>query len=185
MPRPPLSETSFLAHVFKPKTNPLPTGLRKSALKATKGRKVARVNAFNRMTALKQQIVKRSGMLEEYLNGTATFTDTKQRLRVEAVNRNVARPLRNRRTGTVRPSTKTDILARIADNIWRQTHGKRFTRRDAIDHNVRSYLHDPTSDMETWEYDTITIAATGGEVNGKRYMVFDPAGTAHNPFWYH
>ncbi len=187
MLRPALTEASFLAHVFSPKKNAQPTGLRKTALKTSKGRKAARVKAFNRMTSVKQEVLKRSGQRDAYLRGDITFTQAKQRLRAEAVIKNIVKPLRSRNkpNRVYRPTTTEELLNRIADNIWRHTNTKRHTRRSAIDHNVKSYLDSPTEDMTSWSYDKISSAAKGTQVDGKTYLVFTDNGTKANPFWYH
>ncbi len=184
MPRPQLTDASFLLHVFSPRKNEQPTGLRKTTLKGAKTHRKARVNAFNKMTSVKQEILKRSGQRDAYLRGEITFTDAKRHLRVEAVRKNLVRPVRNRRSNTVRPTRAIDLLERIADNIWRKTNMRPYTRRNAIDFNVKTYLDDPTEDMTVWSYDNIVQAAQGQEVDGRSYSVIVD-GQTRNPFFYH
>lgn len=185
MGRPAFTEISFLAHVFKPSKNPRPTNLRKTTLKPMKGRKTARVNAYNKMDSVKQYILKLSGKKDQYLAGDISFIDAKRQLRTKAVDHNIVRPLRTERRNPASRSRQTDLLERIADNVWRQVHGRPYTRRGAIDHNIETYLTDPTEDMTGWTYDDIAGAATTVGPDGKSYKVFDAFGQAHNPFWYH
>lgn len=181
---------SFLAHVFSPKKNPQPTGLRRSTLKVTKGRKVARVNAFNKMTTVKQQILTYSGRREQYLRGEITFTDSKRSLRNDAVQRGVVKPLR-RKYG----SGRDELKRRIADLIWQKTRtlqptdfqrrlGTTRSNKQHIEDNVMNYLDDPEPEMLQWDLGDIQTAAKGYEVNGRRYVVFEGT-TERNPFWYH
>jgi len=197
MARPRLSLDTFLAHVFSPKKNPRPIGLRRSTLKATAGRKKARVNAFNRMTTVKQNILTYTGDREKYLRGEITFTDAKRRLRTDAVQRKIVKPLR-RKYGPSGPNTyqsQTELKRRIADFVWskvrtleptdfQQRLGLPRASRDSIDQNIDLYLTDPDPEILTWDLGDIQEAAKGYEVNGKRYLVFEGA-SERNPFWYH
>jgi len=193
MARPRLSLTSFLAHVFSPKKNPQPTGLRKTALKWSKGRRKARVSAFNRMDSVKQNVLTYAGKREAYLRGEITYTDAKRSLRNDAVQRGVAKPLR-RRYG--QGESRSDALKRrIADLLWKTTRpqvptayqrmkGLTPASKEEIEENVDRYLDEPETEMLTWGLGEFQTAARGHEVNGKRYLVFEGP-KEHNPFWYH
>jgi hypothetical protein len=193
MTRPRLSFESFLAHVFSPKKNAQPTGLRRTSLKWVKGRRKARVSAFNRMNSVKQNILTYAGQREAYLRGDVTFTDAKRSLRNDAVQRGVVKPLR-RRYG--QGENREDALKRrIADLLWRSTRqqvptpyqrmkGLSPTSKQRIEDNVMRYLDQPEDEMLTWDFGTFQEAAKGYEVNGKRYLVFEGS-AEHNPFWYH
>lgn len=93
--RPALTPESFLAAIFHPSKNPLPTGLRKRSLAATPGRNKRRVTAYNKMTPAKQAVIDRSGNRDAYLRGDVTYADAKRALRDDAVERGVAKPLDN------------------------------------------------------------------------------------------
>lgn len=199
MARPRLSLSSFLAHVFAPKKNPQPTGLRRSTLKPTAGRRRARVNAFNKMTTVKQQILSYSGAREQYLRGEVTFTQAKQSLRNDAVERSIVKPLR-REYGTPNPRTfvgRTEMKRRIADNVWNKTkdlepnsyqarRGQRRANKQRIYNNIFDYLEDSdiVPEMMTWDVGDIQMAAKGYEVNGKRYVIWQD-NAERSPFWYH
>jgi hypothetical protein len=96
MRRPALSDATFLAHIFSPKKNPKPTGLRHRILKGLKGQRKARVNAYNKMPAEKQAVIDRTGNRERFLRGEVTFTDSKRTLRESGVRQGILKPLRPR-----------------------------------------------------------------------------------------
>lgn len=96
MIRPTLTDASFLAHIFSPKKNPKPTGLRHRILKGNKGQRKARVNAYNRMSAEKQAVIDRTGNRESFLRGEVTFTQSKRQLRESAVSQGIVKPVRQR-----------------------------------------------------------------------------------------
>lgn len=98
--RPSLSEDTFLKHLFSPRKNPLPTGIRKRDVSYSKGRSKARVNAFNRMSVTNREALKQSGMREAYLRGETTLRDARTALRGTAVQKGYARPV----TGTASPT---------------------------------------------------------------------------------
>lgn len=191
--RPRLSFETFLAHVFKPSKNKQPTGLRRTTLTGFKNRRKARVNAFNRMDSVKQNILTYAGKREQYLRGEVTFMDAKRSLRSDAVQRGITRPLKTPYpTGVTTPD---DLKRRIADILWQKTRpqvptayqrqkGLTPASQEDIRANVDRYLDEPETEMLTWDMGTFQTAARGHEVNGRRYLVFEgPA--EHNPFWYH
>jgi hypothetical protein len=106
VPRPRITEDNFLAHLFKPSKNPLPTGIRKTVLKGTKGQKKARINAWNKLTGRDQEIIRRAGLQDAYLRGDVNRTEAKQRLRGQAVSKGIVKPVRRRRPTE---STRDDI----------------------------------------------------------------------------
>jgi hypothetical protein len=97
MRRPALTDASFLAHIFSPKKNPQPTGLRHRILKGSKGQRKARINAYNKMPASKQAVIDRSGNRDKFLRGEVTYTDSKKALRESGVRQGILKPLRIRR----------------------------------------------------------------------------------------
>jgi len=199
MARPRLTDDSFLAHVFSPKKNARPVGLRKTSLAVTKGRRKARVNAFNRMDAVKQAILGRSGAREQYLRGEITFTDAKRSLRNSAVEKRIVKPLR-RKYGPSGPTnfrTQTELKRRIADMVWNYTkeleptpyqsrRGLRRATRETIEYNIEHFLPDDAEpEILEWNFGDVQSAARGYEVNGRRYVVFEGTSNERNPFWYH
>lgn len=108
--RPALTEDTFLRHLFSPKKNPLPTGLRARALAFTKGRTKARVSAYNRMSAASQHLLKQSGMRDAYLRGEVSLKDARGTLRQKAVSKGFAKPLRVKVT---EPYKRTPLDIRI------------------------------------------------------------------------
>src|ERR1700750_76770 len=113
--RPGLSEDSFLAHLFSPAKTPLPSGIRKTKLKGTKGQSKGRVAAFNRMTPFKQEMLKRAGLRDQYLRGNASLADAKKALRPKAESKGLAKILRPRLPKTASPQvTLTPLDIRIA-----------------------------------------------------------------------
>lgn len=113
--RPALTEDSFLRHLFSPKKNPLPTGLRKRALAFSKGRTKARVASYNRMSAANQELLKRSGQRDAYLRGEATLTDARKSLRNTAVGKGIAKPLKTAKKALL-PATPDSV----ADHVIRE-----------------------------------------------------------------
>ncbi len=173
--RPALSEDSFLAHIFSPKKNPLPTGLRVRPIAMTKGRKAARVNAYNKMPAVKQELLKRSGQRDAFLRGEVTYASAKQLLRVKAVTKGIVRPIRTKvKTGAATPTGSGVDLARYllftlrkagkSPNVSTVVAGSAFNRDD---------------DAMTLTFDQIKERASDPE-----YMMRDSKGTEFNPYWY-
>ncbi len=115
--RPPLSEQSLLAYIFSPKKNALPTGLRARPITSSKGRKAARVSAYNKMPAVKQEVLKRSGQRDAFLAGTITFTDAKKLLRQTAVQKGIVKPVRARapRSGKDKPRVGPSLRRQSID----------------------------------------------------------------------
>jgi hypothetical protein len=176
--RPTLSNQTFLAHVFSPKRNPQPTGLRKQHLSGTRGGRIkGRLAAFNRMSPVNQELLKRSGLREDYLKGTAKIADAKESLRSEAVNLGVAKP---RRPSAPRVPIVTDLDRRVAGYLKYRLRGLPKTNSQTIDANVPRIPAGVKEDVLTWDYTAIKYAGRDGSeyetmVNGK----------AFNPFWYH
>lgn len=184
MSRPPLSEQSFLAHVFGPKKNPLPTGLRKRTFVGAKGRKVSRLNAFNKMSALKQEVLNRAGLREDYLRGDLTYTDVKRRLRTQAVARGVVKPLRTRTRprsgGNVVVDRRARLEAMIAMHLGNTVAAAgRYPNWRTIEEQ-NEYLDQPREEMTRWDYGQFKYAGR----RGSEYERVDN-GRTHNPFWYH
>jgi hypothetical protein len=136
--RPALSEDSFLKHLFSPKRNPLPTGIRKRAIAFTAGRSKARVASYNRMSGASQEMLRRANLRDAYLNGQVSLADAKKSLRNIAVGKGFAKPLRLRQAPPPRLN-RSDLDMRNAGYIVR-------TLRSAGIENVnvgRVYHHTP------------------------------------------
>lgn len=183
--RPALSEQSLLAHIFSPKKNPLPTGLRACAIALSKGRKAARVNAYNKMPAVKQEILKRSGKRDAFLSGNITFTDAKKSLREIAVEKGVAKPVR------VRAPRRGKDKPRVGQSIRRQSVERANEIALSLLATLRRAGKDPVvptvvagsnfiqeDDAETLDYEGIKERA-----RDKGYeMIIN--GSTFNPYWY-
>lgn len=178
--RPPLSDESFLGHLFGPKKHELPTGIRKTTLKGSKGQRKARVAAFNRMTPFKQELLKRSGKRDAYLRGEATLADAKNSLRPAAIAKKLARPLRGK---PFKPILETPLDRRIANYIIVKVGGT--TEKPVNPHTVfeqNPYLGANADEgMLHWSARDLKHAGRAGS----EYEVIDDNGVTHNPFWYH
>lgn len=179
--RPTLTDSSFLAHIFSPKKQPLPTGLRKSILVGTKGRIARRLSAYNRMTATQQEILKRSGQRDAYLRGESTLVEAKRALRPKAIGLGVAKPVRTRRgkQPSIRHLITTPLDALIARHVRTEVvaAGRPYNAVTAAT-EIQYLVAD--NDMLTWTYGEIKHAGRRGS---EHEVVV--SGVTHNPFWYH
>lgn len=185
--RPSLSDKSFLAHLFSPKKNALPSGLRKITLKGLGGgRKAARLKSFNGMSAANQEVLKRSGLRDAYLKGDASLADAKSVLRPQAIALGAAKPVRVR--GRVsRETSLPSKLMRTALDIRIAAHLKTTVRAEGKNVNDRTveqemiWLDNGSEDMTKWSYGQIKYAGR----KDSEYNRWDDDGVKHNPFWYH
>lgn len=176
----PLSEQSFLAHVFAPKRNPLPSGIRKTTLKGTRGgRTTGRLAAFNRMSPFNQELLKRSGQREAYLRGQASLADAKAALRPKAIAANLAKPLRSAKKIASGRITALDRM--IAEHLKRTVRAEGKDVNDRTVENQMVWLDNGTDAMTTWSYGQVKYAGR----KGSEYERVDTEGVTHNPFWYH
>lgn len=179
--RPKLSFTSFLANLFSPAKNLLPTGLRKRPVKAASSRKSVRVAAYNRMSAQKQEMLFQSGLREAYLRGDATLRDAKEALRPKGIAVGVAKPLRNKRV-VDRRARRRALDAFIAAHL---THVIRDAGRPARDDTItKGVQYIPDEEYEAARYITYTELKYKGR-KGSEYEIILPDGTVYNPYWYH
>jgi hypothetical protein len=180
--RPHNSEHNFLAHIFGPKRNPKPVGLRKTHLSGVKGgRTKARLAAFNRMSPVNQEILRRSGMREEYLRGESKLGDAKLKLREIGVRLGVAKP-----TAAMRANVPAHLIVTPLDRLV-AAHLKRTIRAEGrqlnpqhVDENVVYASQTDLGMALQWDYPDFKYAGRKGSeyelsVNGKTV----------NPFWYH
>jgi hypothetical protein len=184
MPRPLLTNASFLGFLFSPAKHPKPVGLRKQSVTGLRGgRTKARVNAFNRMSAANQQLLKMAGLRDDYLRGNASLRDAKELLRPQAIGMNLARPSRTPQPAPRVPvvlSRRQQLDQMIARHIKvTVSHaGKKFNG-PAVDQRVRRIPEFIASQVVTWDYDTIRDAAS----NGSPFDVIED-NVRFNPFWY-
>lgn len=153
MAKPPYSEDAFLNAVFHPRKHAIPGGIHKSHIKVTKGRRVARVNAWNKLPGWKQKVISSAGMQEEYLRGQATYTDAKRRLRGRAINRGI--------TGTTRQRVVKHLVQIVSQRPYFNEDGietrvgqmspHQLALADAID-DFDDYLDEMAGD-EFWDED--------------------------------
>jgi hypothetical protein len=180
--RPTLTEQSFLSHVFSPKKHAAPSGLRKTTLTGLKGgRSKARLNAYNKTSAVNQEILKRSGLRDAYLKGQTTLAEAKRSLRGTAISLGVAKPMRARarRAAQAPRETKLDRMIRT-----RFVTEVRDAGKDVNEGTVDSefvWLDNGTGEMTTWSYSKFKYAGR----KGSEYERIDAESRIHNPFWYH
>lgn len=186
--RPALTEQSFLAHLFSPKRNPLPSGLRKTTLVGTKGgRTKARLAAFNRMSPASQEMLKRSGKREAYLKGETSLSEAKKSLREVAVNLGVAKPLpkAKRKAARVSSSNRSSLDARVFNHVREKLRNAgKAVNETRLDEGIALLDDDVAEDIvrrgREWDYGKIKAAARqGSEIE----VMVD--GHVRNPLWYH
>lgn len=179
MARPNLSIDSFLRHVFQPKKHAKPVGLRKTTLKGLQGgRKKARLNAFNKMDAVKQQVLDSMGLRESYLRGEVTFTHAKQQLRSKAVQRNLVKPLRPRT-----PSRRQDDAIWSARNhMLRLLPPGRTNVRHVEENTVHMSPQQLTNVLKIPDFEAYRTEADG--FKSKWQITYDNGDTA-SALWYH
>lgn len=183
--RPALSEDSFLKHLFSPKKNLLPTGIRKRPITTTAGRIKGRVAAYNRMSATSQEILRRSGLRDAYLKGTVTLPNARKVLRDTAVSKGIAKPLRGRTTPVKGPSLDGMVAMHVATTLAK--YGKLVDQK--FYHRVP--FIPPELKPEVLKWDASQIRAYGGNT-GPEYFARDTDGELvyidgheFNPLWYH
>ena len=174
MNRPKLSEESFLRHLFSPAKHPLPTGLRQTKLVGTKGRSKLRLAAYNRMSAKNQEVLRLSGMREQYLQGRATIADARRSLRTIANYKGYRKPRRAVQTAT------SDIDALNAGHLYRSmSMAQKGVDERAIIRNIKYLPEGDKPGFRKWTDMQIRAYAASDdnivEVNGRRL----------NPLWYH
>lgn len=172
--RPALTAQSFLAHVFSPKKNPLPTGLRARPVAVTKGRKAARVNAYNKLPAVKQEVIKRSGLRDKFLKGEVTYTDARKLLREVAVQNNVVKPLRT-------PKPKRMSLSRARQGYIAQY--LLTTLRSAGKNPRVPTVYAGSQFIEDDDVETLTYSQIAARAADENYVV-NINGERFNPYWY-
>lgn len=181
--RPALTEDSFLLHLFAPKKNALPTGIRKRAIAFTPGRTKGRVAAYNRMSGSSQEILRRSGLRDAYLKGTVRLTDARKALRDTAVSKGLAKPLRPRKgKAPAGPSLDGLVAMHVARTLAQNSYpvGPKFYQR------VGYLPEELKPSVLNWSLSQ--IRAYAGEDNPARdaddeLVIID--GQPFNPLWYH
>ncbi len=175
--RPALSEESFLAHLFSPKKNALPTGLRARPVVVSKGRSKARVNAYNKMPAVKQEVLKRAGLRDAYLKGETTFLDAKKALRPKAVEKGIVRPVRTKKQVVTGPRRNSRATAgSIARNAMIQL--ARAEREFQAPTIIAGATFVQEDDADKLTYDQIKERARSSDYE----IIVD--GQTFNPYWY-
>lgn len=169
-----MANESFLNHVFHPKTVPPPKGLRKSYLKPIKGRKVSRVNAWNKLSAVKQRVVIESGQREAYLAGTVTYSQAKGKLREAAVKLGVTKPVR------VRITAREEAYQHILDLVAEAEQVNPY----AIAAHVKAMHANQIRDVKRIpNYPTYKAAAR--DKHNPDWLAYDDAGNEISLLWYH
>lgn len=178
--RPALTDSSFLNFLFHPKKASQPTGLRKSKLASAKGRNPRRLRAYNNLTAVQQETLKRSGQREAYLKGETTLAKAKAALRPTAVNLGIAKPVKTRQTATPVTDRRARLDAMIQQHLRTVIVDAGQLWNQATSDAEMVYL-DPDNGMLGWDYGQVKHAGR----RGSEYEVVGPDHKTHNPFWYH
>jgi hypothetical protein len=166
-------DNSFLNHVFHPKTVKAPTGLRKSYLKVTPGRRLSRVNAFNKLPAVKQKVIVEAGAREDYLAGNITYAQAKGKLRTAAVKLGVTKPVR------IKVSAREAAYTHILDLVVEQEQINPF----AIAAHVKTMRADQVRDVQKFKnYPSFKSASQGLNAD---WTALDADGNEINLLWYH
>jgi hypothetical protein len=178
--RPTLTEDTFLKHLFSPKRNALPTGIRKSALKPARGRTNARVASHNRMSGASQEILRRSGLRDAYLKGQASLADAKRALRQVAVEKGLARPLRTRAGKPTHKWTPTSLDATIAVHVVKALRDSgRPVNIDRVHDHVKYLDDDIKVQVVRWPVARIRAYASDSD-----NIIEIPGEKPFNPLWY-
>lgn len=176
--RPILSDQSFLAHLFAPAKNPLPVGIRKRALKSSKGYVKRRLTSYNNMSGRSQELLRQSGLRDSYLRGESTLKDAKTALRPKAVQYGIAKPLKS----DIR-FQRPDLVSldqRIATHIVTTLRGDgRSVNADVITSRVKHLPSKIKSQVTTWS--SGKIRAYAGDENN---IITVDDETVFNPLWY-
>lgn len=171
--RPPLSEDAFLRFVFRPKSNPMPTGMRKRHVSSTRGRNSRRVAAFNKLSPAQQRILDRTGNREKYLKGEVNLSEAKRQLRGVAERTGVfesAKSLKQRGIANILARAEEREVTPKTSAIKPQTVEENANRWNPTERKIAARLTYPelkalASDKNLEEVDTDT-----GEI--------------YNPYWY-
>jgi hypothetical protein len=183
-PRPQYSDAPFLGHIFSPSKHQKPTGLRKTSLVGRTGRNPRRLASFNRMDAVKQEILKQAGMRDSYLRGESTLADAKRSLRPRAISLNVAKPVKPSNRGkTPRFGIRTALDRLVAAHVKRTLH---TAGTPVNEHTVdeESVWYDGDDGVLRWGPGQIKYA-------GRKHSEYEriehtsSGPITHNPFWYH
>jgi hypothetical protein len=179
MARPKLNPLNFLKHLFAPKSNPLPTGIRARKLVGTKGRNKARLASYNRMAGPTQEILRQSGMREQYLKGEISLKDAREALRKSAVKQGVAKPNAKDKLRTSLES-HVDHAASVAIRVGikLRAEGKKVNSVNMI--RNMSYLSTESLD----EVDTMSVIEIRAFAGNEDNVIELPNGRRVNPLWY-
>lgn len=182
--RPKLNDSNFLAHLFAPKKNPLPTGLRKRDVKGGKDAKATRVRSYNKFSAAQQEVLKRTGLRDAYLAGNTSLADAKRTLRLKAVDAGIVKPLKSR----IRTATPT--VGR--DDGWEVFHhlntlnGLESKKDPRTIGKLVNYMtgaqREKALRMKT-QTDIVIAARVKARDDSSDYVLLD--GKEVNVFWYH
>jgi hypothetical protein len=202
--RPALTDGSFLSHIFSPKKNPLPTGIRHRKIVSTKGRVKARVNAYNKMPAKNQEVLARTGQRDAYLRGETTLVQARSKLRETAIKLGVAKPVKSRGGKRVDTRTQDRKLTELAVLQWGV---KNLTVNDRADFrgsaNVETmsrmipFMTDAQLDevitpgftVGRWRYYAsqaqARMAGWSDDKKADKYITVDDQGNPLSPYFYH
>lgn len=182
--KPPFSLRTFLAALFKPASNPAPSGIRKKRLTGLKGgRKRSRLTAYNAMKPVNQRMLEEAGQRDAYLRGEVSLSDVRRSLRDRAVDLGIAKPARRpvqQQAAKAPLSREAQVRAQVATYLNRtlRVSGRHTNTATIAKYSPRipDYV---ILDVPTWDAGQIAHAASRGSI-------FDvvEAGVVSNPFWY-
>jgi hypothetical protein len=176
--RPALTEDSFLKHLFSPRKNLLPTGLRKRPVAFSKGRTKARVASYNRMNAKSQEVLRTAGLKDAYLRGDASLTDARKGLRSKAVEKGFAKPLRQAKQAVAKTS-RGNIDTAVAAHIVHALKKANFIPNIGRIHNSVPFMPEEDKD-KALRFTSAQIRAYAGD--STKLVTID--GEQRNPLWY-
>jgi hypothetical protein len=187
MKRPSLNPINFLKHLFAPKSNALPTGIRARKLTGTKGRSKARLAAYNRMSGPSQEILRQSGLRDAYLKGEASLKDARGELRGRALKHGIAKPTKAEKAAAEAAKGKKRAVDAQVDHAAYVASKVAYKLRDAgrkvnfvnMVANLSVLSTDALDAVE--KLDVAEIRAYAGDENNTITL---PSGRRINPLWY-
>lgn len=178
MARPRLTTESFLSHLFRPSKNALPSGIRKTTLKGKKGQKRARINSWNKMPGKNQEILRRAGLQDAFLRGDVTVTEAKRRLRIDAANQGIVKPLRRRAPSK---AVSDDIYG-----VFRHMDRILQTDRKNPDHlRMNAVMMSPQQRVDVKQISTFDEFRAEASSPSERWMTTFDDGVTRSVLWYH
>lgn len=178
--RPGLNDDSFLGHLFAPKKNALPSGIRKRPITGTKGRVKGRVTSYNRMSPVSQEILRRSGLRDSYLKGETSLADARGALRDKAVSKSLVKPTKAQLAKSRQRIGTTALDTMITAHVIHEMRQAGYTIDGGAVASRVPYM--PQKDkVQATKWKVGQIRAYAGDDDN--VIIID--GEEFNPLWYH